>query len=255
MILFFSGTGNSRYAARLIAKETGDRSVSMNELIKTGEYPALVSDKPFVFVCPTYAWRIPRVVERFIRRARFEGSRAAYFVLTCGGETENAARYARKTCREAGLDYMGLAGVVMPENYIALFAVPDREQAEAIVRRAVPSILEAARLIKAGRPVPGEKVTLKGRFMSRVVNAVFYPFVVSARGFRATQACTGCGKCAEVCPLNNIGLAGGRPRWGGDCTHCMACICLCPAEAIEYKKRSLGKPRYHLEGDGTNEHA
>nr|WP_264291386.1 MULTISPECIES: hypothetical protein [unclassified Dorea] len=31
------------------------------------------------------------------------------------------------------------------------------------------------------------------------------------------------------------------------CTHCMACICYCPAEAIEYGKKSVGKPRYHLD--------
>ena len=31
------------------------------------------------------------------------------------------------------------------------------------------------------------------------------------------------------------------------CTHCMACICYCPTSAIEYGKKSLGKPRYHFE--------
>lgn len=42
-------------------------------------------------------------------------------------------------------------------------------------------------------------------------------------------------------------LQNGKPVWGQDCTHCMACICCCPAEAIEYGKMSLGKPRYHFE--------
>ena len=28
---------------------------------------------------------------------------------------------------------------------------------------------------------------------------------------------------------------------------CMACICYCPKEAIEYGKKSKGKPRYHFE--------
>ena len=31
---------------------------------------------------------------------------------------------------------------------------------------------------------------------------------------------------------------------GGRCTHCMACICGCPAGAIEYGTASRGKPRY-----------
>ena len=56
--------------------------------------------------------------------------------------------------------------------------------------------------------------------------------------------CIGCGKCEKVCPLDNIRLKKGKPEWGGDCTHCMACICSCPREAIEYGKKTLGKRRY-----------
>ena len=32
---------------------------------------------------------------------------------------------------------------------------------------------------------------------------------------------------------------------------CMACICGCPAEAIEYGKKSRGKPRYQCPKDET----
>ena len=57
----------------------------------------------------------------------------------------------------------------------------------------------------------------------------------------------GCSKCVELCPLNNIHLENGKPVWGKNCTHCMACICYCPKEAIEYGKKSRNKPRYHFE--------
>ncbi len=48
--------------------------------------------------------------------------------------------------------------------------------------------------------------------------------------------------------MNNIRMENGKPVWGQACTHCMACICYCPTEAIEYGKKSVGKPRYHFEG-------
>ena len=56
--------------------------------------------------------------------------------------------------------------------------------------------------------------------------------------------CISCGKCVNVCPLNNIHMENGKPVWNNECTHCMACICRCPKEAIEYGEHSKGLPRY-----------
>ena len=83
--------------------------------------------------------------------------------------------------------------------------------------------------------------------MSGPVNPVFYTFFVKANAFQASNACIGCGQCTQKCPTNNIQLKSGKPVWDKNCTHCMACICYCPVEAIEYGKKSVGKPRYHFE--------
>ena len=83
--------------------------------------------------------------------------------------------------------------------------------------------------------------------MSGSVNPIFYRVVVKAKAFRVGDACTGCGQCVRRCPVNNIRLIDKKPVWGEKCTHCMACICYCPAKAIEYGKKSVGKPRYHFE--------
>ena len=67
---------------------------------------------------------------------------------------------------------------------------------------------------------------------------------VHAKKFQATNACTSCGKCAVICPLNNIRLTNGTPVWGKNCTHCMACINRCPTQAIEYGNHTKTLPRY-----------
>ncbi len=244
MILYFSGTGNSRYTAQMIGLVTGDKIVSIKDLLKDGSKELIHSVEPFVFVCPTYGWRIPRIVNAFIRKTRFTGSNKAYFVLTCGGEPGNAAHYAKKLCIDKKFYFLGLAGIVMPENYVAMFEVPDTLQAKAIIKKAIPRILAVAECIKKGQALPHEKVTFIDRQKSGIVNAVFYRFFVKAKGFYSTDACIGCGKCAGLCPLDNIKLVGGKPLWGKCCTHCMACICGCPSAAIEYKNNSKGKPRY-----------
>lgn len=245
MILYFSGTGNSRYVAKAIAKVTCDTVVSMNERIKRGEDSVLHSEQPFVFVTPAYAWRMPRIVREHILHTEFSGNKKVYFVMTCGDSVGNAVRYIKEICRDKTFEYQGFSSVVMPENYIAMFSVPDKTMAGRIVQMAMPGIREIANRIQNGAHLKEPRVTITGRLQSGLFNSGFYAYI-NAKGFRSTNACISCGKCAELCPLNNIQIADGVPRWGTNCTHCMACICGCPAEAIEYANASKGKPRYYL---------
>ena len=45
-----------------------------------------------------------------------------------------------------------------------------------------------------------------------------------------------------------------KPVWEKHCTHCMACICYCPAGAIEYGRKSVGKSRYCFENLGLEKY-
>ena len=244
MIVYFSGTGNSRYVARLFAEALDDEMLDAAEYMKSGRRADVTSEKSYVFVSPTYAWRLPRVFERFIREGTFSGARTAYFVLTCGDGVGRADYYAAELCREKDMACRGLLPVVMPENYLALYDVPGDDQALAIRLAARPVIGEGIERVRAHRPFAPLRSSLRGHLQSRVVNPLFYRFVVTARPFYATDACAACGRCVEICPMRNIVLSDGKPHWGNDCTHCMACITACPAQAIEYGRRSAERNRY-----------
>lgn len=244
MILYFSGTGNSAFAAKKIAALTGDEVLDLNERIKNEDYTKVHSEKPLVFVTPVYAWRMPEKVKEWIGKTGFTGSRSAYFVMTCGEDNGNAAKYAGKLCYKKHFMYMGCMEIVMPENYIAMFCAPSRQEAGRIIRQAEGRIRRCAALIKKGAVFPKKKICISDRIKSGPVNRLFYRVCVSDRQFYAASGCVGCGKCVKVCPLHNIRLKNGKPEWGGDCTHCMACICSCPEESIEYGKKTLGKRRY-----------
>lgn len=244
MILYFSGTGNSRYCAELLADRLQDRCLDSFRFIRDGVAGEFTSATPWVFVSPTYAWQPPRVFVRFLETGRFSGCRDAYFVMTCGSDIGNPAPALRALCGRKGLDFRGVLPVVMPENYIALFQTPAPDQALPLVEKARPRLRRAAARIAAGRPFPERRTTLLDALKSGPVNTAFYRFQVRSRAFTVSEACRSCGKCAALCPLGNIRLQGGRPLWGDACTHCMACICGCPAHAIEYGHASRGKPRY-----------
>lgn len=244
MILYFTGTGNSEHVAKKIGEKLGDDAVNVFERLRGKSFQEMHSKRPWVVVAPTYAWRIPRILEEWLEKTKLSGNRSIYFVMTCGGSIGNAGAYLKKLCSQKGMDYLGCAGIVMPENYIALFQTPERGEALKIIGQAEKAVDQAIGVIEKGERFSAPSVTLMDRLNSGVVNDMFYPMAVRAKKFYATDACVSCRLCENVCPLTNIRLEQGRPKWGRDCTHCMACINRCPKEAIEYGKHSVGLPRY-----------
>ncbi len=244
MILYFSGTGNSKFVAEKIAKTTNDSVTSLNNLIKENKSIKITDNEKLVFVTPTYGWRIPKIVENKILTFNKSFNNNVYFVMTCGGEIRNAEVYLKKLCVKKGYNYMGCSEIVMPENYIAMFKTPNKNEAVKIIDAALPKIEETANLIKSGSALPATKCNFTGGIYSGAVNKIFYDFFVKDKKFYVTDKCISCGKCVKVCPLNNITLTNKKPFWHSNCTHCMACICSCPAEAIEYGGNSKNQPRY-----------
>ncbi len=252
MVICFSGTGNSRYIAKKLADglddELIDATLCVNEevVLYHGE-----NTHTHIFVCPTYAWRIPKVFEKHIERATFANESDkplnAYFVLTCGGDIGNAEKYIKSLCKKKGFNLLGVAEVVMPENYLAMFSVPSEKTSEKIIAKAEEKLPDIIEKIKNRLPLESKKASFLDKRKSDIVNLTFYPLCVSAKKFYTTDKCISCGKCEKLCPLNNIKIIDGKPSWSNKCTHCMACICLCPTEAIEYSKKSIGKRRYHLD--------
>lgn len=245
MVLYFTGTGNSRHVARILAKELDDELVDLFPYIKRNEKGRFHSEKPFVVVVPTYCSYIPLFIEKFIAEADFSGEKKIYFILTCGASATKpgVTERLRPLCEKKDLVLMGVEQVVMPENYITLFFAPSEETAKNIIEKAEKGIPEIAKKIS-----DLSFLRIKGRhaLTTFVVNPIYYKLLVKDKGYYATDACIGCGKCVSVCPLNDIELVESRPKWKGECTQCMACISQCPAQAIEYGKRTQNKRRYYL---------
>lgn len=247
MIYYFTGTGNSLYIARELHNQLNEAYKSMNAFIRNNDHTLQVVEGTLIFVVPTYAWRIPRIVEKWIRRTPFKDVTEVYFIMDCGENIGNAGYYNKKLCKDKKFNYKGTMEIVMPENYLALFDTPEDDEAQSIIEQAEPVIKQTAVYIHQHLPFPQMSLHLQDKLRSSIVNTVFYPLFVKADDFYSTNECIGCGLCKKFCPLHNIHIQDHHPIWGKQCTHCMACIARCPKKAIEYGKKSKEKNRYHIE--------
>lgn len=250
MILYFSGTGNSRYAAILLAKTLDDEILSINELISSENFETVCSDKPFIFVVPTYCYHIPSAVEEYISKTEFKGNNKAYFVMTCGAGIGGAGAANRALCKEKGLDCMGTYTLVMPDNYLVMYEPSSREEAEARLAALPGKVSDIAEIVKNGGAFD-EKSSMLGKQISILGSKLFNSAFVNPKKFSVMDACISCGSCVKNCPLNNISLSDGKPVWSDNCIHCLSCLCGCPQNAVEYGKGTKGRRRHYVFPDGT----
>ena len=195
MVLYFSGTGNSKYIAKRIAEAIRENTVDLNMKIKENDTSPLQTGRDVIIVTPTYAWRIPKIVSEWIDKTEFIDGKRIWFVMNCGSEIGNAAKYNRELSEQKKLQYMGTARILMPENYIAMFDAPKAEEARKIVAKAEPDIEKVIAYIRNGKEFCLPRNNLYDRFMSGPVNPIFYKFFVKANAFQVNDSCIGCGQC------------------------------------------------------------
>ena len=117
-----------------------------------------------------------------VDKTPFPDTKEAWFVMDCGDGIGAAGRYNRQLCAEKGWIYKGTAQIVMPENYLAMFGTPEKDEAARIVAAANPVIDRTAARIAAGEGLEEKPSTLLDCMLSGAVNDGVLPVVRQGQG-------------------------------------------------------------------------
>lgn len=248
MVLYFSATGNTEFIAKELAKRLDDECVNLLSRIKAQDYSPIHSEKPFVVCAPVYVCEIPRFMAKYLKKLPFTGSKDVYFILTSGGYCGPSGLLMKKIFKAKKMTCHGHAEFKMPRNYVAsnAYAMLEKEQVEERIISSYQQLDGVAKDILAGNKLTARHVFLFETLITLPLNPVWCKYKLTAKDFFAKDSCMGCGKCAKVCPLNNIKITDKKPVWSNQCTHCMACISNCPVDAIEYGTITKDKQPYHF---------
>lgn len=253
MIFYFSGTGNTRWVANQIAEAIGEELWYIPDLIREGRYEFQVRAGERIGFCfPTHGWQPPRIVRDFIGRLRLMGYERAFCwaLTTCGDNMGECMTILNKDLARKGLHADTLYSVIMPESYVCLpFMYTDTKEKEATkianARRQLSEIITTIKDCRKGVVSLGKGAT--PRLYSYVIGGYFNKRMITDKKFMVdADACIQCGKCAKVCPVDNI--EGTPPRWlhNGQCTCCLACYHYCPVHAIDYGSITRKRGQYHF---------
>lgn len=270
MIFYFSGTGNSKWAAKTLALETGDTLVSIPEVINSDCSFTLEKDEHVGFIFPIHGWRVPNIVKEFLTKLTIKtlGEDTPHvkhycFCLVTAGDSigkamERFQQQLKSVTVNDALSLKAVCSLIMPESYVGLPGMDVDTKEKELEKKELASkqLKEFSNILKQ-RPhkdsnqIWGWNQLIRGpipSFFSGPVGGFFERFLITDKPFHVdSRRCVKCGICANVCPISDIkGSLGYEPEWlhNGKCLTCFSCYHHCPHHAIEFGKRTQKKGQY-----------
>ena len=286
MIFYFSGTGNTKWAASKLAAATREDLISIAPYMRADDSSHNLAE-PFIlkenerlgFVFPVHGWRVPKLVREFISKMKIlreppdatGGNKAkaddclknrpfAYCVCTAGDsigltiENLNEVIFLNPSLQALGITEVSSSySLIMPESYIGL-PFMDVDPKEREIRKKENAAQELAVVCEEiFDRKEGISRLVKGPipwFFTKVVGGFFENVLITDKRFHVEKdRCVKCGICANVCPVGDIkGGHGEYPVWlhHKDCLTCFTCYHHCPHHAIEFGNQTQKKGQYYF---------
>lgn len=225
MVFYFTGTGNSLYAA----KQLEEKPISIPQIMRQ-ENLEFFADSIGI-VAPVYGHEVPSMVKKFLQKAAFH-TNYFYMILTYGNRHGGAAELAKQLCENYGVDVNYINVLLMADNWLPSFDMNEQKG----INKDVEEHIVAIRTDICNRKNMIAQVTDIDRvahqqFLDRMKQM---PPDAWQHLFRVTNTCVGCGICEKVCPSASVRIINGTATHiPGNCQTCLACIHACPQKAIQ----------------------
>ena len=202
--LIFSPTGGVKRAAGLLSAPMAEQPDIIDLSLPLNGTPRFSPEDVCLIAVPCFGGRVPEIALE--RLAQTQGGGARAILLSVYGN-----RSDEDTLFE-------LKGAAMRADYVPMAAV------RAVAQH---SIVPA---IAAGRP-DEEDARRLAQFGRVIRDRLLRPFGGLPVHPRAGKACTGCGKCASLCPVGAIPSRDPSQTLETLCITCMRCVAVCPVHA------------------------
>lgn len=254
MIVYFSGTGNTRHCAMQLSRLLGDVPMELTrdmlDAPQNCTLPVPGKEGRIIWMFPVYSWGVPVKVLHVMQRIAIPDADTItnWMVCTCGDDIGRTAGLWRRAMRRRHLRTAAAFSVQMPNTYVFMkgFDVDSPELERKKIAEADKRLHDIAAAIATGRNTPDSTVPGSWAWAkTALIRPYFNAFCTSPAHFGTSDACVGCGLCARSCPMQNITMDAQRhPVWGNDCLLCTRCYHICPTHAVTYGRTTRGKGQF-----------
>lgn len=252
MVFYFSGTGNSKYIAKKVAKELNEEIINIADYVEIGDTELNLKSKEKIgIVFPTYFYGFPLIIEKFFKNLEAANicnevlnNRYIYIIYNYEAYGGGLEFKVFSAFRKMNISLSYISSVKMPNNFSIYYNLPSKEKEQEILNIADTEIDKIIEDIK------NEKINKANKnIIRRIVTSIMYPIYKYGRKtkrFYADDKCINCELCEKVCPVNAIKMNDRKPEWvKAQCEYCLACYNRCPVNSIQIGNWTLKRRRYY----------
>ncbi|MBE6062705.1 MAG: 4Fe-4S ferredoxin [Clostridium butyricum] len=237
-IFFCTSTGNCLYVAKKIQSHFENCELfSISQELKNKNFN--IDDDIIGFIYPIHYAGVPIVVYDFLKKVKINKDSYIFAIGVSGGGKADTGFYQTEKLIKRKLN--NTLEVRYISNYIRVGRNPTEDRAKEAIKKYDCKLEQFTEFIKNKQE---NFVNYKGK-IGNIEYKVFKDWIKNKdKKFNVNDKCISCGMCEKICPVDNIVIEHGKPKWNGKCVDCMACINICPKEAINIGKSTVKKNRY-----------
>ena len=222
--IYFSGTGNTRHCTEKLVHlldETA-HAVPMEEK-RAAE---LLSEHDFIVLAyPVQYSYVPVMVSNFIKNhANLWRNKKVFCVATMALFSGDGAGCLARLLKKYGAEIIGGLHICMPDSICDVKLLKRSvEKHRDIISAADRKIERCAEKIRQGK-YPKDGLHFYDRIAGLIGQRLWFCGKTKdySDQLKISDACTGCGLCTRLCPMENLVLENNRAKAGNRCTMCYA---------------------------------
>ncbi|MGL5316459.1 MAG: EFR1 family ferrodoxin [Peptostreptococcaceae bacterium] len=245
LMLYFSGTGNSKYIAKLFSEKTGAKYHSIEENI---DFVKVIEEHETIAFCyPIYGSCVPRIMREFVSN-NLENLKNKKLIILCTQLmfSGDGARAFTDLLPNNHSEIIYAEHFNMPNNIcnFSLFKIKNGEKTRKYLKAANKKMDRLIKHINEG-VIKKRGFNAFSKFIGKSQSA-FWPDIEikNKSSVQIDSDCTKCGACIKLCPSKNLEMKDNKISQNDNCIICYRCVNACPKKAITVLIHKKPKMQY-----------